>query len=1575
MNFPNVPASFTPAQTAALIGIPSSASHTAVTVYNTSLRLTDGNGAFVDKAVTVQIVPLDFAGNVPKGLGVGDSPSIQFLPIDGTPPYFFSVSAGTQPTGLNMNVTTGTLSGTVTAQGTFNFTVKVQDSSSTPMTATHDFTMTISPLRITIVTNPILPSGTINVPYNFQITATGGTPPYTFGIGTGFSLPAGMTLSASGMLSGTPTNSNYSLETQITLADNASNTTAIRVAINILPTAPTALGLTTASLSDVTTGDNMLVGVAASGGVPPYTFDVAPGSNLPPGAFILTGYQVSPDEAPDHGLIRARIHTPGNYSFVLRVTDSAGSQATRPYTLHVSPIGFWYSSLPPTNGATPVLGTAYSAAMIAIGGAPPYTVTPVNIPAGLSVDNTGFVTGTPQESGTGIPLYLALADSASNTYNSSGTMAISSTSATALFCSGGDLGTAQLGNEYSSNIVCTGSPQNPPVFTASLISGSLPPGLVLLSGNGLNNGENVNVAAQVAGVPSQTGNYTAVVKVTDGMGDVGQREIKLHVSGLAIVNTGISSGSMGVPYNQTFDVRGGTPPYSFTTTGSLPTGLNIDPALGTISGTPTTTGAYGVGVQVTDSAGDHFTRNYTLNIYQVIIGNANVLPFATYGQPYSYTFAATPAASYQWTTTSNLPNGLTLNASTGVLSGTPTQTGTFILVINATNGAVSANKNFTLFITSQTLQPVLTGLPEVPLADVVVGQQVRQVLNVTGGTPPYTVSLPSGAALPPGLSLVPDNQVTGTTGFGRYSIAGIPLLMGNYNFVVRYTDSAGISENRLLSMNVTSVGLATLSPPIGFAGTPYSAQLYGTGGNGTFAFALAPLHNNVMPPGLTLATNGAVSGTPTSTGAYDVTIQITSGAAVRNAVVTFNIDANSLYQRVDFDFGPVLDDVTAGKNREVLITPTLNTYVGNLTWSVVGSLPAGMQLYQGASLPPNYPGGAAVPQAVISGAPSTPGTYIIGIQATDSTGNFGIRYATLVVSPLAVGPLNDSYTLGMVVPPAQVGVPYSFALSLVSGQAPFTVSFDSGTYLPSGMNMTVPGLLTGTPSDPGNFVFYGITTDALGRSRRFTLGLTVYPAAAAIGLNTLQYSYLTSAVANTQYSFALNNLVMPNYGTGPFTWSLNAGSTLPPGLGIVSGALSGVPTVAGSYVFSLVAMDAAGRQSLAHNTVLVVSPLTVGPASLVLGTIGTPYSQQLSTSGGTAPYTYQLVYDSALPPGLTLSPGGLLSGTPSLVTGPFAVRVLVTDAANNAVPVFYGVNIGTNAPSPGAVTLPGATQAFTFTFSDPSGWQNLGVVNVLINNFLDGRSACYLAFQATSAGAGTLYLVDDAGDAGGPFATLSLPSSGTIQNSQCTVSGVGSSVSAGGNTLTLTLAITFSASFSGNKVVYVAARDMAQGNSGWQALNTFGVPGSLPAGPQVIGVSPARSVGSGGLTYVFTFNDTNGVSDLGVVNMLINNFLDGRYACYLAYSRPLNVLYLMNDPGTALLPGITLGGSGSLGNSQCVVNSAGSSAVASGNALTLTLNMSFPSSFAGNRVIYMAARSNGDVLNSGWQAVGSRTVQ
>ena len=100
------------------------------------------------------------------------------------------------------------------------------------------------------------------------------------------------------------------------------------------------------------------------------------------------------------------------------------------------------------------------------------------------------------------------------------------------------------------------------------------------------------------------------------------------------------------------------------------------------------------------------------------------------------------------------------------------------------------------------------------------------------------------------------------------------------------------------------------------------------------------------------------------------------------------------------------------------------------------------------------------------------------------------------------------------------------------------------------------------------------------------------------------------------------------------------------------------------------------------------------------------------------------------------------------------------------------------------------------------------VVDVLIDNSIDGRKASYLAYVVSSNTDPTR-------------APCLLNGSGSIQNSQCMVSGAGSAVSSVSNTLTLTLNITFKAAFTGNRVVYAAGRDSAGGNNtDWQAMGT-----------------------------------------------------------------------------------------------------------------------------------------------------------
>jgi hypothetical protein len=376
------------------------------------------------------------------------------------------------------------------------------------------------------------------------------------------------------------------------------------------------------------------------------------------------------------------------------------------------------------------------------------------------------------------------------------------------------------------------------------------------------------------------------------------------------------------------------------------------------------------------------------------------------------------------------------------------------------------------------------------------------------------------------------------------------------------------------------------------------------------------------------------------------------------------------------------------------------------------------------------------------------------------------------------------------------------------------------------------------------------------------------------------------------------------------------------------------------------------------------------PASVPL--TGGPVVINVTTSP-TCPWT-------AIPVDSWLTGGGVIQTGSGSVT--------LTAAANpfprtgTATVAFQSVSIAqtpTNTPSYLGSTPAfgsGANQTFSFQFEDPNGAADLLVVNVLVNLAVEGRNACYIAYLPSGPTTGTLVLVNDNGDAGGPYAgIMAIPGSGTISNSQCTINGSGSSASTSGNTLNLNLNMSFTAALAGNRVVYGAARDQAVNNSGWQPKGVWNVPGAPPFSPSVVSMTPQRLTGSA-ITLTTTLSDVDGFADLNIINILVNNAIDGRTACYIAFVRPANLFVLVNDAGDAGGPfagTFTIPGAGSASNSQCTISATGASASGAGNNLTLTLPISFTPAFKGDRIIYIAPRDVAE-HNPGFQPMGTITV-
>jgi hypothetical protein len=247
------------------------------------------------------------------------------------------------------------ISGTPTTAGTSSFTVEVTDANSN--TATHAFSnVTIAPAALAITTTS-LQGGNVNTPYSQTISATGGTTPYTFAISSG-TLPTGLTLSSSGVISGTPTSTGtFTFTVSVT---DANSSTATQTYSNISIGAQ-LISITPTTLPAGTTGTAYSQTITATGGTAPYTFTVTSG-NLPTGLSLSTS-----------GVISGTPSATGTFTFTVGVTDTNGSTATEVYS-NVSiaaPVTVTLTSVnggsSMTEGSTgvPVVGTGFTSGITA----------------------------------------------------------------------------------------------------------------------------------------------------------------------------------------------------------------------------------------------------------------------------------------------------------------------------------------------------------------------------------------------------------------------------------------------------------------------------------------------------------------------------------------------------------------------------------------------------------------------------------------------------------------------------------------------------------------------------------------------------------------------------------------------------------------------------------------------------------------------------------------------------------------------------------------------------------------------------------------------------------------------------------------------------------------------------------------------------------------------------------------------------------------------------------------------------------------------------------------------------------
>ena len=279
------------------------------------------------------------------------------------------------------------------------------------------------------------------------------------------------------------------------------------------------------------------------------------------------------------------------------------------------------------------------------------------------------------------------------------------------------------------------------------------------------------------------------------------------------------------------------------------------------------------------------------------------------GTSYSQTLSASGGkGSYGWgLSAGSLPAGLNINASTGVISGTPTSTGTWSFTVRVADTTSAATKALSMVVVNPAALTVVTSA----LANGRAGTPYSQTLGASGGNGSYNWSLPAGS-LPAGLSI---NASTGV-------ISGTPASAGTWSFTVRVADTTS-AATKALSMVVNPAALTVVTSALanGKAGTPYSQTLGASGGNGSYNWSLSA---GSLPAGLSVnASTGVISGTPASAGTWSFTVRVADATSAATKALSMVVNPSSPSSPLSLTItSPQANAVTRG-------TMTFTVEVGN----------------------------------------------------------------------------------------------------------------------------------------------------------------------------------------------------------------------------------------------------------------------------------------------------------------------------------------------------------------------------------------------------------------------------------------------------------------------------------------------------------------------------------------------------------------------------------------------------------------------------------------------------------------------
>ena len=479
-----------------------------------------------------------------------------------------------------------------------------------------------------------------------------------------------------------------------------------------------------------------------------------------------------------------------------------------------------------------------------------------------------------------------------------------------------------------------------------------------------------------------SGTGTATITATSIADTTKNKTLTIAVTPAPVITTAsLPAGTEGTAYSQPIAVTGGAGTLTYSVSvPALPAGLSLNSSTGAITGTPTgPNGTASFSVKVTDSstAGAQSATqalSILINLPPAPTITTASLPAGVEGTAYSQTLAGTCGyGTCTWSITAgSLPAGLSLNSSTGAITGTPT----------GPNGTT----NFTVTLTepsnpAQTASQALSILINLPPAPVISptllpngnqGTPYSQNLTVSSGLALYSGWTVSSGALPTGVTL---------SGSGSSAtLSGTPTALGTFNFTISVNDSSNPPQTASQAYTVVMgaplpLSITTTSLPNASYNTAYSTTISATGGIAPYTFSLDGA-SNPLPAGLGISTSsnqGVISGTPTTAGTFtNIIVDVTDSlSAVAQHTFTLTITAPALV------LAPSTSSLPNGTQG--------NSYTTAVTAS--GGVPPYTFTLDGASaaLPAGLGFSATATQATISGTPTATGTTPgIIVDVTDS---------------------------------------------------------------------------------------------------------------------------------------------------------------------------------------------------------------------------------------------------------------------------------------------------------------------------------------------------------------------------------------------------------------------------------------------------------------------------------------------------------------------------------------------------------------------------------------------------------------